>query len=301
MLDYKLTEGSELVYCDAPTIASTLRTQYNMGFDEMPIILMSTNEIKINQYRKDYTSHDLFDYAISKERALEDPEYFRNKCISFLRAYKDIKKFKFDLNKILANDSESRIISPKLKVQIETSGETAYEYSRFIFEHIIRSSGPLIGEDILSARLGVCKLSLDWDKLKSQIISCKYSGVFSDVYERWWMDDVNLWWNKINTMNLSLRHFDAKERVDYIKKSTKLENLQEVSSSEMNHSKNYWTICHETLLPLDPFDGIELLEGDIKPWQDKRYVSIQGALNNIEKYSKVISESDRIMLREFNS
>ena len=26
LLDYKLTEGSELVYCDAPTIASTLRT-----------------------------------------------------------------------------------------------------------------------------------------------------------------------------------------------------------------------------------------------------------------------------------
>src|SRR5690606_3945954 len=66
LMDYKLTEGSDLSYCDAPTIASTLRSKYKDGIKERPIVLISTLDNIVNLYRKDYTSHDLFDYAISK-------------------------------------------------------------------------------------------------------------------------------------------------------------------------------------------------------------------------------------------
>lgn len=86
-MDYKLTEGSELSYCDAPTIASTLRSKYNDGIKERPIVLISTLDNIVNIYRKDYTSHDLFDYAISK--SIRESRTFQKKMfILFKFLYK---------------------------------------------------------------------------------------------------------------------------------------------------------------------------------------------------------------------
>ncbi|GHV15658.1 hypothetical protein FACS1894169_07750 [Bacteroidia bacterium] len=300
LMDYKLTEGSELSYCDAPTIASTLRSKYNNAIKERPIVLISTLDNIVKLYKKDYTSHDLFDYAISKERALENTEYFRCKCLSFLNSYTDIVKNKFDLDKILGLNGEINLIHSKIRIQLNKDIQSAYEFSRFIFEHLIRCSGLLIGEDILSARLGVSKDSTDWGKLKEKLLEYKYIGIFSDVYDRWWMSKIEFWWNDILKIDYPLRQYDVTERVLLLQKQLGLNDLNEVKSSSMNLSKNYWSICKETQLPLDPFDGIELLDEEYKPWQDKEYVSIEGALQNLEKYSKIISESDKRELRKYN-
>ena len=77
-------------------------------------------------------------------------------------------------------------------------------------------------------------------------------------------------------------------------------NLSVAKSSDKNLSSNYWTICKQTKLPLDPFDGIELLEEEFKPWQDKDYVSIDGYLEDIEKYSRIISDLNRVEMRKYS-
>ncbi|WP_140487048.1 hypothetical protein [Flavobacterium sp. GSA192] len=299
LMDYKLTEGSQLSYCDAPTIASTLRSKYNDGIKERPIVLISTLDNIVNIYRKDYTSHDLFDYAISKEKALENPERFRKKCLSFLNSYTNITQNKFDLDQILSLKGDVNLIHSRIRIHLNKDVKSVYEYSRFIFEHLIRCSGLLIGEDILSARLGVSKDSPDWGKLKEQFSDYKYTGVFSDVYNRWWMSRIDSWWLDSIKEKHTLRHYNAEERIRILREKFVLD-LDIVISSDKNLSSNYWTICKQTKLPLDPFDGIELLEEEFKPWQDKDYVSIDGYLANIDKYSKIVSEIDRKEMRKYS-
>lgn len=298
ILDYILTEGSDLQYCNAPTIASTLRSLVaTKDFKETPIILMSNKDNIVEMYRKDYTSHDLFDYAITKENATKHcTNKFLDKAISIIEAYKNIEENDYSLSKIL--NVEDEYIHSKIYFYLNSSNKSTYEYSRFIFEHLLRCSGLLIGEDILSARLGVSKDSIDWEKLKESLTNYKYSGIFSNVYNRWWMPKIDKWWSEVIGERLSIRSFTANERVEIIKSKLGLD-LSIVTSSEKNLSSYYWTICKETKLPLDPYDGLELLEEEFKPWQDKDYISIDGYLSNIEKYSKLVSELDRKEMREY--
>jgi hypothetical protein len=299
ILDYILTEGSELKFCNAPTIAATLRSLTAVeGFKERPIVLMSNQDHIVNLFRKDYTSHDLFDYAITKQNATKvSTEKFINKCISFIEAYKDIANKKFDLSKILLIDK--KLIHSKLYFYLNENNKSIYEYSRFIFEHLIRCSGMIIGEDVLSARLGVSKESSDWEKLKTSLEDFKYKGVFSNSYNRWWMFLIDSWWTSTLNEKHSLRHYNAEERVKILKTKLGL-SLDIVISSDKNLSTNYWTICKHTKLPLDPFDGIELLEEEFMPWQDKDYLSIDGYLEDIEKYSKIVSELDKVEMRKYS-
>jgi hypothetical protein len=299
ILDYILTEGSRLKFCNAPTIASTLRSLIALeGFNakERPIVLMSNKDNIVNSYRKDYTSHDLFDYAITKDNATKNcTEKFINKCISFIEAYKKIKKVKFNLPDILNVDKV--LIHSKLYFYLNENNKSEYEYSRFIFEHLIRCSGMLIGEDILSARLGVSKDSHDWEELKIKLDSFKYKGIFSNSYNRWWMNSIDYWWVNTLDQKYSLIYHNAEERVKILKDKLNLD-LKTVISSDKNLSSNYWTICKQTKLPIDPFDGIELLEEEFMVWQDKDYVSIDGYLEDIEKYSKIVSDLDRKEMRK---
>lgn len=297
ILDYILTEGSNLKYCNAPTIASTLRSLTAVEeFKERPLVLMSNQDNIVNSYRKDYTSHDLFDYAITKQNATKVcTDKFISKCISFIEAYKKIAEVKFELTSILQIDK--KLIHSKLNFYLNENNKSVYEYSRFIFEHLIRCSGMLIGEDILSARLGVSKESKEWDKLQTHLAKFKYTGIFSSVYNRWWMASIDTWWQENIEEKLSLRNYNAEERVEKLKAKLDLD-LKPVISSNKNLSTNYWTICQQTKLPLDPFDGIELLEEEFKPWQDKDYISIDGYLEDIEKYSKIVSDLDRAEMRK---
>jgi ABC-type oligopeptide transport system ATPase subunit len=98
----------------------------------------------------------------------------------------------------------------------------------------------------------------------------------------------------VSDLNVGMR-----QRVEILKDKLGLE-LNLVKSSDKNLSTNYWSICKQTKLPLDPFDGIELLEEEFMPWQDKDYISIDGYLEDIETYSKIVSDIDRKEMRKYS-
>ncbi|PQA97786.1 hypothetical protein B0A69_00150 [Chryseobacterium shigense] len=299
LLDYILTEGegNNLKYCNAPTIASTLRSLIaTEDFKERPIVLMSTKDNIVQSYKRDYTSHDLFDYAITKDCATSKVDKFRNRCISFIEAYKKIKESNFDLYKIL--NIEKEFLNQKIEIYLSHKSKSIYEYSRFIYEHMIRCSGLLIGEDILSARIGISKESKDWSKILDSLKEAKYNGILSESYNRWWMPKIDLWWKEKLNNKYSLRHYDSDERHEILSRKTNY-NLKVINQSKYNNSKNFWTICEETKLPLDPTEGLELLDEEVMPWQDKNYISIKGYLDDIEKYSQKVSELDRKEMRNF--
>jgi hypothetical protein len=303
VLDYRLTAGVNNACFDAPTIAQTLRSKYSHDGhtrSEVPIVLMS-NEGVITDYYNDFTSQDLFDFALTKKAFIDDQKRFTVKLISFIKSYKWIKDCGHDILKILGlNTGEESLIHSNILNKTQKFEKHTFEYSRLVFEQIIRSIGPLIGEDVLSARLGVSKDSKDWLKLLESLIDSKYAGILSDAYPRWWMPKIGDWWNKVVKVDTSLRRLDAKERVTLLKTNLKLD-LNALVKTEHSQSSNFWTICKLSNEPIDPFDGIELYKKDLLPWQEKEYLSIDSVLKNIDTVKDYISAIDRKAIRELSN
>ncbi|MEI8601591.1 hypothetical protein P4S55_11925 [Shewanella sp. PP-Sp27a-2] len=68
LLDFRLSD-KEAIY-DAPTLAQTIRTKNTVNHKNLPIILISSED-NISGFYKDYTSQDLFDFAVSKKAYLK--------------------------------------------------------------------------------------------------------------------------------------------------------------------------------------------------------------------------------------
>ncbi|NRF37599.1 hypothetical protein [Pedobacter foliorum] len=301
ILDYRLTAGKKYACFDAPTIAQTLRSKHSHDANkktEIPIILMSNEEI-ITDYYNDFSSQDLFDFTLTKKAFTDNQPKFAHKLKSFICGYKKIKADNFDIIKILGlQDEDEELIHPNIKVKLYQYNENIFEYSSLIFDDIIRSIGMVIGEDLLSARLGISKKSEDWEKVKESLSTTKYTGILSEVYPRWWMVKINKWWEEVVNSKIPLRRLDADERVEVIKQGLSLSNLEPVEKTKYSESTNFWTICKHSNAPIDPFDGIELFKKDYYPWQEKEFISIDSALNNMDQYKEIISPIDVKAIRE---
>ncbi|MCF6182731.1 hypothetical protein [Lutibacter sp.] len=297
VLDYRLTKGDNNACFDAPTLAQTLRTKHKEDLQDFPLVLMSNEDIKIAEYDKDLTSQDLFDFVLTKQEFSNNMSNFKKKLNSFIKTYETIKLNKFDLTKILNIDDES-ILHSRIKSNTIKIGSNIFMLSNFLYYEVIRPIGVLIGEDVLSARLGVSKESNDWDKLLESIKPSFYTGIFSDYHNRWWMDKINKWWNETITPETSLRRLNADERVGLLKDKLGLKDLIPLTKTKHAVSSNFWTICKNSKEPIDPFDGIELLK-EYHPWQEKEYFSIDSALaGKTEVYKNQISAIDKKAIRE---
>ncbi|WP_438710253.1 hypothetical protein ACSTS3_14360 [Aquimarina muelleri] len=297
VLDYRLTKGKNNACFDAPTIAQTLRTKHKNDLKDFPLVLMSNEKIKVKEFDKDLTSQDLFDFVLTKEEFGKDMSNFKNKLNSFIKSYEIIIEHKFNLVKIIEFD-EKYILHSRIKSNAASISKNLFTLSSFIYYDVVRPIGILIGEDVLSARLGVSKESKDWNKLLEIINSTIYTGAFSDYLKRWWMDKINKWWSETISSDVSLRSLNAAERVEILKAKLNLKNLVPLTKTKHSLSSNFWTICKDSGQPLDPFDGIELLK-DYLPWQEKEYLSIKSALaGKMDEYKNQISEVDKKAIRE---
>lgn len=296
ILDYRLTKGANNACFDAPTIAQTLRTKHKDDNKGIPLILMSNEQIKVSEFDKDFTSQDLFDFVLTKECFTRNMENFRDKLDSFISAYQKIKTEK-DLIKILGLEKGEIELHSRLVSEFDKSGNNQLKISSLIYDDLISAVGLTIGEDVLSARLGVSKVSEDWSELLVSLKGAAYTGIFSDSKDRWWMDKVNFWWKETISSETSLRRLNAEERVALIKSKLPLENLTPLTKTKHSLSSNFWTICNYSKEPLDPFDGVELLK-DYLPWQEKKYLSIDSALLDKEEYKSLMSNIDKKAIRE---
>lgn len=296
VLDYRLTKGVNNACFDAPTLAQTLRTKHKEDSQGFPLILMSNESIKVAEFDKDLTSQDLFDFVLTKEEFSNNMDSFSRKLNSFINAYKTVKENSFDLKKILGISPESDKLHSRLISKKEEIGRNLFKLSCFIYYDVVRPIGLLIGEDVLSARLGVDIASPDWGNLKEKLNTCVYKGIFSDYLNRWWMSDINKWWHESVSEN-SLRRLNAEERVALLKDKLELKDLTVLRTTQHSVSSNFWTICKHSNVALDPFDGVELLL-DYEPWQEKEYISIDSALIKMEDFKLIVSEVDKKAIRE---
>lgn len=225
ILDYKLTEGTGEQACfDAPTIAQFVRTMHSTDEFSIPIVLMSNQTIFTDNYNNDFTSQDLFDFTITKQDFVSQQVEFGKKLNSFILAYQKIKADK-NLIKSLGLKQGQTLLHSRLVSEFEKFKNNRFKISSLIYDDLICSVGLTIGEDILSARLGVSKNSTDWEHVLEALKSTSYTGVYSDIKNRWWMQLINEWWNENISSEKSIRHLNASERVELLKLKLKLKNL----------------------------------------------------------------------------
>lgn len=302
VLDYRLTAGEKRACFDAPTVAQTLRSKHSHDSQERsakPIVLMS-NESVITDYYNDFTSQDLFDFILTKKEFIDNQARFGAKLKAFIKGYATIVECEFNIVRILGlQANQEELVHSSILIKTKRFDKNIFEYSQLAFEQIIRSIGPLIGSDVLSARLGVSKDSADWNVLLHEIRNAKYVGILSDIYDRWWMSKINDWWKSAVAPDLPLRRLDAEERVELLKAKFNLD-LAPAIKTKYSRSTNFWTICIDSNEPIDPFDGVELLKRDILPWQEKEYLSIDSTMTRIDKYKDFISAIDKKAMRELS-
>lgn len=285
ILDLRLDgnqQGERVAKYTAPILATGIRSHYLIedGFQkEFPIFLISSKDNLKKYFDSDTSSHDLFDYTFTKATVGSEGDTYEKIIASITEAYRIISGGKTDFSKIMGystiQDIENRIFTSKL---LTGDGTTISEISQYIFNEIIIKSGILIDENILAARLGIdSEKSDDWGNLLKLLNDFKYSGVFHEAFERWWFSGIIDWWHS-NFPNKILISLNAEDRVKLIKEKFDFKNIQAAVPIAKTTSTKFWTVCQAYEKPLDPKDGFLIDGNELKPWQDKKYISLESIL-----------------------
>lgn len=282
LLDLRLDRNPQFnVKFTATGLAQELRNRSaaNEGIKDVPIVLCSTEKNIREYYYRDNTAHDLFDYRFVKETG-SDHEKIARKLQSLAMGYESLKNAKGNLDKILGRDSKT-LDSRVLGKYIDSDSKHMYpshEYSQHLLKEVIGKPGPLIQEKLFAARFGIdIENSKEWSTLLKKFFSDeKYMGVFSDGWERWWMDLIEEKFKSLTGKRLA--SLNAEQRVQSLKDATKLNELVAAKPIEKAVSTNYWTLCEYYKQPLDPLEGFRIhYTKEPKPWQDQMYLSFEAA------------------------
>jgi len=155
-----------------------------------------------------------------------------------------------------------------------------------ILKDLIYAKGVLINEKYLASRLGIdIENSPDWEKVKASFADAKYTGVFSDGWDRWWMYKVDNIFEVLSETYLS--YLDAKEKVslfidilDDVENINYPEPIETQDGTIKNYSYRYWTMCKALKKPMDAKEGFKVYtRQEPKPWQEYEYVSFQALLD----------------------
>jgi hypothetical protein len=287
ILDLRLDDfpNEETKYADfrGTSLAQEIRTrQKETALISFPIVLFSAND-KLEQSLEN-SGKDLFDICIDKSKVNTDTfTIITPRLISLAEGYISLKDNK-DISKILNIDID--LIDERFVSELyQLLNNPVHIISQFIIYELIEKQGLLIDEQILAARLGIDIItSQDWEKVKESLSSAKYTGVFSEGWQRWWMPLAEIWWKETIKAETYLRSTPATERVELIKNALQLENLQSAEKIDKADSEEFWTVCKGYNLPLDPVDGL-IIKGQEKlyPWQEPEYVSVDAALKSKNK------------------
>jgi CheY-like chemotaxis protein len=289
-LDEMSQEGKKRTPFTATVYAQHIRSMVTNGIltKDVPIVLFSTDDKLQKVYSVDLTSQDLFDRYIEKTKI---PSNAKLKLFSLSHGYQIINSNK-NLNEIIGlktlEDIDERIFA---RFSENATLIPTHEYAQTILKDLIYISGPLINELTLAARLGIdIEKSDGWAEVKKYFQEAKYTGVFSDGWDRWWVHLIDdIFYANTNTY---LSYLDGLERVELIKKVSKIENIITAKPLEKNHSTRFWTYCKVLEKPLDPLEGFKIYTAmEPKPWQDYEYCSLISILEQKHKEKNITIHS----------
>lgn len=284
LLDLRL-DGKRLdIPYNAPALAQELRMMTAEGLlRSMPIVLCSTLEKMRATYEIDKTSHDLFDYKFHKQ---ERPPWkkFATKMASLATGYTNIVSLKFELDAIFNRDLTVFDTGIFEKFSSLEQPLPTFEYAAFVIKEFFHHPGLLLKETLVAARLGIDIVNSGdrWIELREKHLSdIKYSGVFSDGWNRWWADLLAQRFKDLTGKRLSV--LNADERVALLSEKTGITDLVPATPITRNSSNKFWTICEYYKKPLDPLEGFKIHTSiEPKSWQESKYISLDAVLNGRE-------------------
>ena len=312
LIDFRLDEEIGFNF-NAPSIIQEFRQKVvdkEDGFIDIPVVLISTDEKIKHLYNKETTSHDLFDSYILKGKLTRDNEYKEQKIkelISLSEGYKKIRKTKENykdtqekdeiIKEILnLNDNQNYIDTSIFGRLLNNPFSPEHEYANFIIKNLLKYNGYLIDELTLGARLGISVVKLsseekeEWEKVKDFFNDAKYTGVFSDGWERWWMERINEKFEEISN-GIYLIELNAEKRVEILKEKLSLTYIKPAKPIKCNNSTEYWVVCERLKRPLDTIEGFKAAtEKELFPWQEPKYYSFYALINHIFTDIKNIKE-----------
>lgn len=279
----------------APALAQEIRTRAGeisakTRTSEYPIVLWSFDKRLQESFRRDHTSHDLFDLIVVKEELTDKSkaQEVGQKLIALANGYPRIAEIKNKhikqtgwLHLLLgfAQEKEASFLDSRLLEHFDDSRliRPVHEFARFLIRHMLDISGPLIDRLTLAARLGLdLEASRDAEALIDERFSqAKYNGVFGDGWERWWAFLVEETWRALAPDAEPLRKLTAAERVNYLKSATQMRRLNPSQPLQPSYNTNYWTVCQKLRQPLDPRNGLLLNYEKAYRWQDEQFVSFE--------------------------
>lgn len=282
IIDLRLDgDGVNRLEFPATTLAQDLRTLAASGsINSFPLVLCSTSTKMRATYDIDKTSHDLFDYKFEKSTS-PDWNKFSIKLKSISESYKWLSKSKITLDNLLARNDwyqfDSRIFEKFLDEEHYLS---INDIAQFIIKELFHHPGILIKERMLAARLGVDieASGEEWEKVKLDFAGdCKYMGIFSEGWERWWHDKILLKFQDL-TNGQKLQFLNANQRVELLRQ-VGFKVIPAEPIEPYCRSTEFWTICEYYKTPLDPIEGFRIFEStDLKPWQEPKYLSFSAEL-----------------------
>ena len=299
LMDYRLLSGGGAV--NAPSFAQNYRS---LAIDSaenhrnMPIVLMSNDNAMVS-YHKDVTSHDLFDFSIKKSKFSDNKAKYATLIKELIDSYKKIQTLPTngDLTQELlavpvelVNDLDRRVTNT---LEAKSHLEDPHMLSAFILDQVVKPIGLLIGEDVLSARLGVCKTSGNWGDLLEDLDEFKYSGIYSGTYKRWWAVGLEHWWRTKIDEGSHPKRLKASVRLAKIKETFPGLDLLEIQRPSKHPSEKFWTICQKSFDPLDPNLAFEVAASLPKmPWVDFSYYSYESVRGDDDLLSQ-LKEQDK--------
>lgn len=294
------------------TLAQHLRTEMTMGnLSHCPLILLSSNRNIVASFKPDDTSSNLFDYVIIKDNLTQSAFAERAKTVlcDVVEAYHFAKRpigiNEFNdqevQNLLNCNDTIFQFVDSRLIDYLKAKSKMPHAVVSCIFSSLIRSAGMLSTEKMLATKLGVdIERSTDWDKVLEALSDYRYTGIFSNVKQRWWTPAIEYWWYNNSEDGEPLNALSCSERVEELKKilgTNELEPIQ-LSYPDGDQSDKLWVNCVVSGTPLDPYDALRVRESDIQPWEQPKYLDITAVLKQEHKRKGYALHSDDISKRE---
>lgn len=301
LMDYRLMAGGGEV--DAPSIAQYYRSSFIDRPEQCTPIVLLSNDNKIHDYYRDFTSHDLFDFSISKENLSENKEKYSSLMKELINSYTEIAHLQdsnSSLVKLLSipesieDDIDPRIIETLERKKYKSS---TYLTSSFILNNVVKPIGVLIGEDVLSARLGISTKSEDWHSLLDKLKNWQYTGLYSETYKRWWAAGVEEWWSNQVDSKSHLRRLNSQEKLTLLNAKFEEFDLKKIDGDPQSITNSFWTICQSSFVAVDPSEAFEIaIDLTQYPWIDSQFLSYESVRSSdlIEK----LTDFERIRYKE---
>jgi len=196
LLDFRLDENASPHRDPAPYRGGTPAAAIKEGSPSTPVVLVTSSA-----YFRDYIENNphigsLFDHSLSKSN-ISKPKDRIAAIATIIDLVRGFRKIQDTANGRSASSILPELLTNTLELQGEelelaldclggTSFKSTADVADWILKNILKYPGPLLDENEARVRLGLTGKSFSNSSVQRWLVPSKYSGVFSEIFPRWW-------------------------------------------------------------------------------------------------------------------